>query len=418
MSSSLPLCSRSSESPDIAYWSGKPVPPMSLKAVAIVPSLPAAPKFKEFSDRFRKNDTITDALMRHGLTKQEVSELVRTTRSVWPRSRVIAGAEFQGNLYPNGEFHEFRYRMDPDRYLTVYRDGDMFVPLVKEFDHETRTVAVAGIIQESLFTAVTHAGEQAELAVDLSNVFAWDVDFYTDIQKGDSFRMLLEKKYLDGKFDRYGNILTAELTLGKKRLSAYRFQNEFYDGNGKSLKKSLLKSPLKFAARISSRFSAARMHPILKIVRPHLGVDYAAPIGTPVAAVASGKVIFAGVDGGFGNSVRLRHTTSSLETVYSHLSRILVRSGQQVAQGEHIGDVGATGLATGPHLDFRMMERGKYVNPTKKIVPDAPPVGANLLARFTTLRDDLRSRLDQFTRAGKDLASAPSPPSAGGSTWK
>ena len=324
----------------------QPAPPVSVVAAAFTPRLPVVPKFKEFLDQFRKNDTITGALQRHGLSKQQASELVQATRLVWPHSRVIAGEEFQGNLYPSGEFHEFRYRIDSDRSLTVYRDRDGFVPLIKKLDHETRTMAVTGSIQDSLFASVTRAGEQPELAVDLSNIFAWDVDFYTDMQKGDTFRLLVEKKYLDGKFDGYGNILTAELTVGKKRLSAYRFQNELYDAEGKSLKKSLLKSPLKFAARISSRFSAARLHPILKIVRPHLGVDYAAPIGTPVAAVAAGTVIFAGVDGGFGNSVRVRHDIGGLETVYSHLAQILVRGGQRVAQGEHIGDVGATGLAS------------------------------------------------------------------------
>lgn len=398
---------------------GKAAPPV-LSAISVphAPSLPAAPKLIEFSDKFRKNETITNALMRHGLTKEQVIELVKMARPVWPRTKVVAGEEFQGNLYPDGAFHEFRYRIDPDRWITVYRDGDKFVPLVKKFDLELRTVAVNGVIQNSLFVAMTEAGERENLAGDFSNIFAWDVDFDTDIQKGDSFRILLEKKYLNGKFDRYVNILAAELSVGKKRLAAFRFQNEFYDSNGKSLKKSLLKSPLNFAARISSRFSGARLHPILRIVRPHLGVDYAAPVGTPVAAVASGRIVFAGWDGGFGNSIRLRHASGGLETVYSHLSRILVHSGQQVAQGERIGNVGATGLATGPHLDFRVMEHGRYINPTKKIVPDAPPVAANLMASFAALRNDLRGRLDQLTNGGTDLASAANPAIAGGPTSK
>jgi murein DD-endopeptidase MepM/ murein hydrolase activator NlpD len=153
-------------------------------------------------------------------------------------------------------------------------------------------------------------------------------------------------------------------------------------------------------------------------VRPHLGVDYAAPAGTPVAAVAAGKVISAGVDGGFGNSVRLRHDVGGLETMYSHLSVIGVHVGQSVTQGQWIGDVGATGLATGPHLDFRVFEHGKPTNPTKKIVPDAPSVAANMLPRFTSLRDDLRSQLDRLTVRGKDLAIAASPDVAGGPSFK
>ncbi len=398
---------------------GRPIPSAELaKAGDLPPNLPPARRLIEFTDKFLKNETITDALVRHGLTKQQVFELVKTTRRVWPHTRVVAGEEFQGNLYPNGELHEFRYRMDPERYITIYRDGDKFVPEVKKFDFEMRTVAVTGVIQNSLFMAVSEAGEQETLAGDLSNIFAWDVDFDSDLQKGDTFRMLLEKRYLNGKFDRYGNILTAELTAGKKRFSAFRFKNEYYDGNGKSLKKSLLKSPLNFAARITSRYSSARFHPILKVVRPHLGVDYAAPAGTPVAAVAAGKVISAGVDGGFGNSVRLRHDVGGLETMYSHLSVIGVRVGQSVTQGQWIGDVGATGLATGPHLDFRVFEHGKLTNPTKKIVPDAPPVAANMLPRFTSLRDGLRSQLDRLTVRGKDLAIAASPDVAGGPSFK
>ncbi len=393
------------------------LPSLSLASITPSPIMPVVRKFEEFTDRFRKNETITDALMRHGLTKQQVLSLVETARSVWPHTTVKADADFAGNLYPNGEFHEFRYRMDADRYITIYRDGDKFVPLVKKFDYESRAEVVNGTIDDSLFLAVTEAGEQEQLAVNLADIFQWDVDFYTDIQKGDSFRILVEKKYLNGQLDHYGNILAAELKVGRKQFSAFRFENRLYDASGKSIRKSLLKSPLKFVARITSRFSRARFHPILKIVRPHQGVDYAAPTGAPVVAVASGKVVSAGWNGGYGNSVHLRHP-SGLETIYSHLSRILVHTGEQVAQGEHIGDVGATGLATGPHLDFRVIQNGKYTDPTKKIVPDAPPVAASAFARFAAQRDELRGRLQGVTPAENDLARALKPSSPGGDSSK
>lgn len=407
---------------------GRPTPAMSLASIGRLPSLsfasvtpppilPVVRKFEEFTDRFRKNETITDALMRHGLTKQQVLALVETVRSVWPHTTVKADADFAGNLYPNGEFHEFRYRMDADRYITIYRDGDRFVPLVKKFDYETRTEAVNGVIQDSLFLALTDSGEQEQLAVNLADIFQWDVDFYTDIQKGDSFRILVEKKYLNGQLDHYGNILAADIKVGRKLFSAFRFETQLYDGNGRSLRKSLLKSPLKFVARITSRFSRARFHPILKIVRPHQGVDYGAPVGAPVVAVASGRVIAAGWNGGYGKSVHLRHA-SGLETMYSHLSRILVHAGEQVAQGEHIGDVGATGMATGPHLDFRLIQNGKYTDPTKKIVPDAPPVAASAFARFAAQRDELRSRLEGLPPADNNLARAVTPASPGGHSSK
>jgi murein DD-endopeptidase MepM/ murein hydrolase activator NlpD len=157
--------------------------------------------------------------------------------------------------------------------------------------------------------------------------------------------------------------------------------------------------------RISSRFSNARLDPILKIVQPHRGVDYAAPTGTPVVAVAAGRVLSAGENGGYGLSVCLRHA-NGYETVYSHLSHIAVHVGQQVAQGQLIGNVGATGLATGPHLDFRLMHRETPVNPTRMIIPEAPPVAANLFARFAALRDDLRGRLDQLAPCSEDVAQA------------
>ena len=293
-------------------------------------------------------------------------------RPVFALRKVIAGRDFAGNLSANGEFHEFRYRIDDDKYLTVYRDGGRFVPLLKKFNYETRTEAFAGVIEDSLYLAVTDAGEQALLAGELADIFTWDVDFYTDIQKGDSFRILLEKQYLNGKFTRYGKILAADLSVQNKVFSAFRFQNEYYDSRGNALRKTFLKSPLKFA-RISSRFSFARFHPILKIVRPHLGVDYAAPTGTVVVAVASGTVASAGVNGNLGKSVRLRHA-DGYESWYSHLSIIAVSGGSSVTQGEVIGQVGATGLATGPHLDFRLLRGGKYLNPAKVILPPAQPV--------------------------------------------
>ncbi len=377
---------------------GQPPPRVALASITPAPLTPAVSTFEEFTDKFRKNETITAALMRHGLTRKQVLSMVEAARPVWPRTVVKAEADFEGNLYRNGDFHEFRYRLNADRYITIYREGDRFVPLVKKFDYETRTEAVSGVIEDSLSQAVIDAGEREQLAVNLADVFQWDVDFYTDIHKGDSFRILVEKKYLNGTFERYGNILAADLTVGKKRCSAFSFDKQLYDANGKSLRKALLKSPLKFVARVTSRFSNARRHPILKIVRPHLGVDYAAPIGAPVVAVASGRVVSAGWNGGFGKSVHLRHP-NGLETIYSHLSRISVHAGEQVMQGERIGDVGATGLATGPHLDFRVIQSGRFIDPSKKIVPDALPVAASAFARFAERRDGLRHQMDLLTHA-------------------
>ena len=363
--------------------------------------LPADQKFNTVCDTFRRNENVTDALTRHGLSREQVLNLVQSARPVYNLGKVIAGKEFQLNFWTStGEFNDFNYAVDENRYLTVYRDGDRFIPLLKNFQYELRTESVRGVIQDSLFLSVTEIGEQEQFAVDLAEIFAWDVDFYTEIQKGDSFRVLFEKKYLDGEFVRYGRILAAELSIQNKKFTAFLFQNEYYDSGGKALRKSFLRSPLKFT-RISSRFTGARRHPILKVVRPHYGIDYAAPAGTPVVAVASGRVTMAGWDGGFGRSVRVRHDRG-LESVYSHLSKIEVAVGEKIAQGERIGLVGATGLATGPHLDFRILENNKYVNPTKRIVPAAPPVAPAQFARFVALRDGLRARLDKLPGVAED----------------
>ncbi len=249
-------------------------------------------------------------------------------------------------------------------------------------------------------------GEKDQLALDLADIFGSDIDFNTEIQEGDSFRVLIEKKYLDGQLSKNGAILAAVFINEQKEFTGIRFEDEngkpaYYAPDGKALKKSFLKSPLKFG-RITSRFSTARRHPILKIVRPHLGVDYAAPIGTPVQSVGAGKVLRAGRNGGSGKMVTIRHS-GGYETSYLHLSRIAVKAGAHVGQGDLIGYVGSTGLSTGPHLDFRIRHYGKAINPVKVIFPPGAPVSAARLDRFAALRDklidDLRSTIDDSKQA-------------------
>ena len=360
---------------------------------------PAGPQLRQIVSSFRPNQNITDTLIGHGIPSQEVFQLVESTRPVYNLAKIRAGVPYCLNLNQKGEFYDFRFLVDEDRYLTIYRDASRrFVSILKPFLYETKVDVVFGKIEDSLFAAVLNVGEQELLAMNLADIFGWDVDFYTDIQKGDAFKVLLEKKYLDGEFRKYGAILAAGITNQDKEFHGFRFVDDqgkpaYFDYDGKALKKSFLKSPLKFA-RISSRYSSARFHPILKVVRPHLGVDYAAPQGTPVQAVASGTVLSAGWNGESGRMIALRHT-GGYETRYLHLSRIAVRAGGKVAQGDVIGNVGATGLATGPHLDFRILMHGKLINPTKMIFPPAPPIPQKELARFGALRD---SWLDQFAR--------------------
>jgi len=232
------------------------------------------------------------------------------------------------------------------------------------------------VVHRSLFDAVERIGESARLVLELVEIFSSDFDFTADTRAGDRFRLLVEKRYAGDDFVDYGRILVAQYASGGKTLTGVGFERgryAHYDLSGQSLKKSFLKSPLEFS-RITSGFTYARPHPILGGVRPHLAIDYGAPVGTPVRAVADGVVVRAGWNGGNGIQVHLRHR-SGYETQYNHLSRVApgVHAGARVRQKDIIGNVGATGLATGPHLDYRVAKNGTFVNPLgEKFLPGEP----------------------------------------------
>ncbi len=245
--------------------------------------------------------------------------------------------------------------------------------------------------------------EYHRIALELSDIYAWDIDFSSDIQNGDLVKIILEELWVTEVFKGYGNILAAEFINDGKTYKAYRFENDgyidYYDSNGKSLQKTLLRSPLKFKY-ISSGFSKRRLHPILRVYRPHLGVDYAAPTGTPVSAAGDGTVIFTGYRGQNGKLVIIRHRRG-FETYYGHLSRILrkIRRGTKVSQGDIIGYVGSTGLATGPHLDYRIKQNGKFVNPLKIQLPRGKSIPKKLMAEFKKVVNSFDSRLSSLTRS-------------------
>ena len=279
---------------------------------------------------------------------------------------------------------------------------------------------MAGRVGDSLFNAVTDAGERPELALALADIFAWDIDFNTETQSGDTFRLVVEKKrYTNGQLAAYGRILLAEYTNAGHRYRAVLFHDAqghpaYYGPDGKALKKAFLRSPLPFAAPVTSHFSYDRFHPILKIHRPHLGTDYGAPEGTPVQTIGSGHVVFAGMKGGEGNIVQVRHS-NGYETMYMHLSRILVRNGQPVAQGQRIGLVGHTGLATGPHLDFRIKQNGQFRNFESLKLPPADPVARSQMAEFIAARDRWTALLPPGgPQLARDIAPQSNPAVPGG----
>ena len=267
----------------------------------------------------------------------------------------------------------------------------------------SRTI-VRGVITRdlpSLFAAVDASGGNVDLALALADIFSGEVDFNTDLQPGDRFVVVVDKAFrTDETFAGYGPILAARFDNDGRHLQAVRFAPDhesaaYFDEHGASLRRFFLKSPLKFAAAVSSAFSRARLHPILKEVRAHLGVDFKAPIGAPVVAVADGVVVQAGPSGAAGRLVHLRHT-NGFESEYLHLSTIAVHVGAHVRQGDVIGQVGQSGLATGPHLDFRVKKNGAFINPlhTARTMPPGEPVPAPQRAAFAAILDRLSRDLE------------------------
>lgn len=313
----------------------------------------------------------------------------------------------------DGELRQFLYHVDDDAYLQakVTADG-IEAALVPYHQARVEQVIEGGIDarNNSLVAALDAQDEGLLLAVTLAEVLGGEIDFNNDLRRGDSFSLLFDEIHREGRFgddgdltfSRYGDVLAAEFTNDGRRLRAFRFhvpgepEAQYFDESGRSMKRLFLRSPFRFEPRITSRFSYRRVHPVLGGVRPHLGVDYGAPTGTPVIAVATGTVVSAGRSGGSGNMVRLRHT-NGYETYYLHLSRFAggIRRGVRVFQGQEIGYVGSTGLSTGPHLDYRMRKNGTFVNPLleHRNLPPGAPVPEAHLAAFRTARDAALARL-------------------------
>jgi murein DD-endopeptidase MepM/ murein hydrolase activator NlpD len=332
------------------------------------------------------------ALERFGLNAEEAANASAAAQHAFNLRQVRAGNTITVGRSVMGELREIDYKIDTDRMLKIVPDVGGFSAQIKEIPTKTEVVAVSGRVDDSLFNAVEDTGESAELALRLAQIFGYDLDFYTDPRKGDMFRIVLEKKkYSNGQMASYGKIFAAEYENGGKKYQALLFhdpagQPGYYAADGKSLQKAFLRSPLKFGAPVTSHFSRARFHPILKTVRPHMGTDYGAPIGTPVQTIGSGRVIFAGRKGGEGNMVDIRHF-NGYETMYLHLSKMFVRAGEHVEIGKTIGLVGNTGLATGPHLDFRILQKGEYKNFERLGLPPSDPVSKKNWPEFATLRE-------------------------------
>ncbi|HMI54153.1 MAG TPA: peptidoglycan DD-metalloendopeptidase family protein [Candidatus Saccharimonadales bacterium] len=342
--------------------------------------------------RIPAGENFVAALEKFGLTPAEASDASVAAQRAFNLRQVRAGNSITVNRTVEGRLREIDYKIDTDRMLRITPGEKGFSAAIRDIPSRTETVAVVGQIADSLFNSISEAGESPELAFRLAQIFGYDLDFYTDPRRGDTFRVILEKKkYANGQTASYGKIFAAEYNNGGRKYQALLFhdpagQAGYYGADGKSLQKAFLRSPLKFGAAITSHFSKARFHPILKTYRAHMGTDYGAPIGTPVQSIGAGKVIFAGRKGGEGNMVQVAHF-NGYETMYLHLSKMYVRAGERIEIGKTIGLVGSTGLSTGPHLDFRILEKGQYRNFEKLGLPPSDPVGKKNLPEFAALRE-------------------------------
>jgi murein DD-endopeptidase MepM/ murein hydrolase activator NlpD len=326
------------------------------------------------------------------------------TTELDPR-RLQPGTAFNGICSRTGKLLGLKVTLDIRSELLLEQvDGNIYIEKSQR-PIKTRTVKHTGTVSSSLFAAIAEAGGEPELAVRVAEIFQWDIDFLRDLRQGDSFAVVADRLTVDEQFYGYGTIFVARFVNRGRVLDAVAYVDGdgrlgYYDEEGRPLRKQFLRAPLKLS-RITSRFSMRRVHPVHKRPMPHYGVDYAAPTGTPVLATSDGTVRSAGRNGGAGKMVRIRHA-NGFETSYLHLSRYGrgIRSGARVRQGQVIGYVGATGWATGPHLDYRVKQNGRWINPLALSSPPVKPLEEARLAEFKSHAEEALTLL-----AGEQLPS-------------
>ncbi len=359
------------------------------------PSLPAPippgaqePQLHTIEGDVKERSTLFRSLSEKNIPLRWI-DLIVSKLKPYVNFKKIKGGTYRFITDMKGELVKFIYEASPTEVYEIEKDPRGYVAQKKKVPLETHLVKVAGEIRSSLFEAMDAAGEQDPLTVAFAETLAWEIDFYKDVREGDRFKVVVEKIYKGDQFIQYGTLHAVEYEGGEKVIRGIRYKDGYYDENGISLKKAFLKAPLRFN-RISSKFSGARKHPILGGVRPHYGVDYAAPPGTPIWAVADGIVTSCGWNSGFGNQVILRHM-NGYTTCYGHLSQFGhgMRKGAKVRQQQVIGYVGSTGLSTGPHLDYRLLKDGHFRNPLRETFIPGAPIEKKEMTMFEKKRDEI-----------------------------
>ncbi len=348
-------------------------------------------------------DNLSTVFLRAGLNDRDIYELFDGNKKAKDLRKITPGQKIAFLVGSDGKLQQLKYVKSNLDSLAFTRNASGFeaeeVSLKPDIKHAFRQ----GTVNSSLFVAGKQAGLSNSLTMELANIFGFDIDFALDIQKGDSFKVVFEEHFLNGNKIGAGPILTAEFINAGKTYKAVRYTNKegitrYYSADGQALNKAFLRTPVDFA-RISSNFSLGRLHPILNTIRAHKGTDYAAATGTPIRATGDGKVIFAGRQGGYGNCIVIRHG-QGYETLYGHMNSFAkgISTGSRVAQGQIIGTVGRTGLASGPHLHYEFHVNGQVRNPVTVDLPKAIGIAANEKERFTGATQTLIAQLEDFEK--------------------
>jgi murein DD-endopeptidase MepM/ murein hydrolase activator NlpD len=345
----------------------------------------------------RTGQTVGEIFGTQGVSGNQLQHLIDEPANANALRHIHPGEEFAFSHAPNGALRALRFDRDERTRVEVTFDATGLHEQTLDRNLEHRTQVAHGVIESSLFDAGNQAGMDDGMVLKLANALGYDIDFAQDLRVGDSFTVIYDSVYRDGEFLHDGDIIAATFINGGKRYSAFRYTDThgdtaFFSADGRPLRKSFLRTPVEFT-RISSVFSAGRMHPILGTMRAHRGVDYAAPSGTAIHAAGDGKVTFRGWQGGYGNVVIIDHGRH-YSTLYGHMSRFAgIRLGEHVRQGETIGYVGMTGLATGPHLHYEFRVDGTHRDPLTVTLPKPEPLPASELVRFEGATSPLLAKL-------------------------
>lgn len=364
---------------------------------------PAKPQWKEFT--VQNGDNLSILFKRAGLNDRAIYELFSDAKDAKDLRNIRPGQKM-AFLVEEGRLNGLKYIVDELNSLTFDRGNKGFTSKEIALKPDVKYAFRQASIDSSLYMAGKRAGMPSNLTMEMANIFGWDIDFALDIQKGDSFKVMYEEQFLQGKKIGVGKIMAAEFTNGGKTFKAVRYTDKngnsnYFTPDGRGMHKAFLRTPIEFA-RISSHFSLGRKHPVLHIIRAHKGTDYAAVRGTPIRSTGNGKVAFAGRKNGFGNTVVIQHG-QGIETLYGHMNGFAkgIRSGSRVNQGDVIGYVGSTGLASGPHLHYEFHVNGQVRNPVTVPLPKSIGIEKTELARFNETTRPLIAKLDQFKSSSR-----------------